>query len=171
MTKPSRRRATETGGPDHRVTTTSSAKVELTWRVRVAARVLTEDVSRIGRDTYERARKAIQKKLTLDPEQYGERLHSPLHGLYKLTSSNIRVAYRIEVSTRDVWVLLIGDRQTIWDVREGEILDSFVEQRHSAPVQRSERDPSAGSAPPPAKRRRPHRALTARKPPPTFAGE
>ena len=81
MTKPSRRRATETGGPDHRVTTTSSAKVELSWRVRVAARVLTEDVSRLGRDTYERAKKAIQKKLTPDPEPYEERLHSPLHGL------------------------------------------------------------------------------------------
>ena len=154
MTKPSRRRATETGGPDHRVTTTSSAKVELPWRVRVAARVLTEDVSRIGRDTYERAKKAIQKKLTLDPEQYGERLHSPLHGLYKLKSSNIRVAYHIEVATREVWVLLIGDRRTIWDVREGEILDRFVEQRRTAPVQRSERDHSSGSAPKPKKHRR-----------------
>ena len=155
MTKPSRRRATETGGPDHRVTTTSSAKVELTWRVRVAARVLTEDVSRIGRDTYERAKKAIQKKLTLDPEQYGERLHSPLHGLYKLKSSNIRVVYHIEVATREVWVLLIGDRRTIWDVREDEILDRFVEQRHTASEQRSERDNSSGSASPPTKRRRP----------------
>ncbi|MDP1861319.1 MAG: hypothetical protein Q8K82_21775 [Gemmatimonadaceae bacterium] len=61
MTKPSRRRPTETGRPDHRVTTTSAAKVELPWRVRVAARVLTDDVSRLGRDTYERAKKAIQK--------------------------------------------------------------------------------------------------------------
>ena len=112
MAKPSRRRTTETGGPDHRVTTTSSAKVKLSWRVRVAARVLTEDVSRIGRDTYERAKKAIQKKLTLGAQQYGERLHSPLHGLYKLKSSNISLAYRIDVATREVWVLLIGDRQT-----------------------------------------------------------
>lgn len=84
---------------------------------------------------------------------------------------NISVAYRIDVATREVWVLLIGDRQTIWDVREGEILDRFVEQRHSAPVHRSERDPSAGSVSKPKKRRRPHPALTARKPPPTFAGQ
>lgn len=82
-------------------------------------------------------------------------MHSPLHGLYKLQSPNIRVVYRIGVATREVWVLLIGDRRMIWDVREGEILDRFVEQRHTAPVQRSERDPSAGIVSKPTKRRRP----------------
>jgi len=62
---------------------------------------------------------------------------------------NISVAYRIDVATREVWVLLIGDRQTIWDVREGEILDRFVEQLGTRPFRRKriEAEEAAATAP------------------------
>jgi mRNA-degrading endonuclease RelE of RelBE toxin-antitoxin system len=68
------------------------------------------------------ARAAIEKKLKVDPEKYGQRLHSLLHGLYKLKASHIRIAYHIEGAAREVWILMIGDRRDIWDQDQAEIL-------------------------------------------------
>lgn len=90
------------------------------------------------------ARKAITKKLTEDPEQYGTRLHSPLHGLFKLKSSHMRVAYHIEKDLREVWVLVIGDRRTIWKDRQGEILDRLKKEK-------AKRAPTANNPSHPAK--------------------
>ena len=116
-----------------------SASGDVRWRVRIAKRVLTDDIPRIGHDAYERAKKAITKKLPVVPEQYGEPLHSPLHGLYKLKSSHARVVYHIEVKAHEVWVLLIGDRSTIWDDREGDILERLAGERGEAPAKQRRR--------------------------------
>lgn len=91
--------------------------------MRFAQRILSDDLKKIGHAALEVARHAIDKKLKLDPEKYGQRLHSPLHGLYKLKSSDIRIAYHVEKSTREVWVLMIGNRRDIWDEDQIEILD------------------------------------------------
>ena len=32
-------------------------------------------------------------------------LHHPLHGLRKLSVSHVRIAYRVEVATHEVWIL------------------------------------------------------------------
>ena len=106
------------------------------WEVRVAKRVLTDDVPEIGHAAYERAKKAIKKKLTTDPEQYGEMLHAPLHGLFKLKSSHLRIAYHVDAQAREVWVLLIGDRQTIWDTRQGDILERLEAQQTERKAER-----------------------------------
>lgn len=91
--------------------------------MRYAQRILSDDLSKIGHAALEVARNTINKKLKLDPENYGQRLHSPLHGLYKLKSSDIRIAYHIEKARREVWVLMIGNRREIWDESQAEILD------------------------------------------------
>ena len=109
------------------------------WRVRLARRILTDDIPQVGHDAYERAKKAIEKKLPVAPEQYGEPLHSPLHGLYKLKSSHARVVYHVEVKAHEVWVLLIGDRSTIWDDREADILERLAGERQEAIARRPER--------------------------------
>jgi mRNA-degrading endonuclease RelE of RelBE toxin-antitoxin system len=96
---------------------------EGSWHVRFAQRILSEDLKKIGHAALEVARATIDKKLKLDPEKYGQRLHSPLHGLYKLKASHIRIAYHVEKATREVWVLMIGNRREIWDEDEAEILD------------------------------------------------
>lgn len=93
--------------------------------------MLTDDLPPVGHAAYDAARKAILKKLTTDPEQYGERLHSPLHGLYKLKASHIRIAYHIEPAAHEVWVLLIGDRRTVWETRQGEILARLGDEQHT----------------------------------------
>mgnify|MGYP001205201009 CR=1 FL=1 len=113
-----------------------SASSDVRWRVRLAKRVLTDDIPQVGHDAYERAKKAILKKLPVAPEQYGEPLPSPLHGLYKLKSSDARVVYHVEVESHEVWVLLIGDRATIWDDREADILERLAGERQEAIARR-----------------------------------
>jgi mRNA-degrading endonuclease RelE of RelBE toxin-antitoxin system len=64
---------------------------------------------------------AIRAKLTSHPEEYGERLRAPLQGLYKLRVGHLRIAYRIVRSSHEVWILMIGDRKTIWSRRVPEL--------------------------------------------------
>jgi mRNA-degrading endonuclease RelE of RelBE toxin-antitoxin system len=92
------------------------------WRLRFSSRILDEDLGNIGHAAYETAKKAIRKKLPVDPHQYGEGVRPPLDGIYKLKSSNVRVAYHIEEAAHEVWVLMIADRRVIWDRHEDEIL-------------------------------------------------
>jgi mRNA-degrading endonuclease RelE of RelBE toxin-antitoxin system len=101
--------------------TTSPADRQEPWRIRYSRRILDEDLHEIGHAALQTARKAIEKKLRIDPEQYGERLRPPLAGLYKLKSSHVRVAYHVQHADREVWVLMIADRRVIWDRHEREI--------------------------------------------------
>ena len=92
------------------------------WRLRYARRILEDDLREIGHAAYDRAKRAIEKKLPLDPHQYGDGLRPPLDGIYKLKSSHVRIAYHIEESRHEVWILMIGDRDVMWDRHENEIL-------------------------------------------------
>jgi mRNA-degrading endonuclease RelE of RelBE toxin-antitoxin system len=96
---------------------------EVSWRVRFAERILAEDLKKIGHAALELARSAIDKKLKVEPERYGQRLHSPLHGLYKLKASHVRIAYHVEKAGREVWILMIGNLCDIWDEDQAEILE------------------------------------------------
>jgi mRNA-degrading endonuclease RelE of RelBE toxin-antitoxin system len=108
----------------------AQAAAEAAWRVRFAERILSEDLKKIGHAALEVARGAIDKKLKVDPEMYGQRLHSPLHGLYKLKSSHIRIAYHVEKSRHEVWILMIGNRRDIWEQDQAEILERLGIVRH-----------------------------------------
>ena len=120
---------------------------DASWRLRFSPRILSEDLPEIGHAVYEKAKKAILKKLPKAPLEYGAPLHAPLHGLYKLSVGHVRVAYHIEDSVHEVWVLMIGDRKAIWNSHQGSILDRLDEERqHVAPP-----------APPPGPQRRPSR--------------
>jgi mRNA-degrading endonuclease RelE of RelBE toxin-antitoxin system len=102
------------------------------WRLFFSPRILTEDLTEIGHAAYETARKAIQKKSPVAPDQYGDGLGPPLTGLWKLKSSHVRIAYHIEMSAREVWVLMIADRDVIWDRHEAEILARLDGERDRA---------------------------------------
>jgi len=108
------------------------------WKVRYSPRILAEDLHTIGHAAYETAKRAIQKKLAVDPHQYGSGLRPPLDGIYKLKSSHVRVAYHIEEPAHEVWVLMIGDRRDIWDHHEDDILGRLV-------VMRAEREQGAST--------------------------
>lgn len=93
------------------------------WRIRFAEDVLTEDVDSVGYAALQVARATIDKKLKADPDQYGEPLRSPLGGLHKLKASHLRIVHHIEHVAREVWILMIGNRSTIWKDEEIAILE------------------------------------------------
>jgi mRNA-degrading endonuclease RelE of RelBE toxin-antitoxin system len=107
----------------------ASSQSEDPWKIMYAKRILTVDLREIGHAALGNARKAIEKKLPVDPHQYGDGLRPPLDGIYKLKSSHVRVAYHIEEADHEVWVLMIGDRGAIWDRHEGDILGRLVVMR------------------------------------------
>lgn len=81
------------------------------WRVRVHRLVVREDLKRItGRDR-RLILKTVYKKLALDPEKYGQRLHGELREYWKLKVSDYRVIYRIRKQEVLVLVLKIGLRR------------------------------------------------------------
>ena len=116
------------------------------WKIRYARRILAEDIRSIGHAAFETAKKAIQKKLPVDPHQYGDGLRPPLDGIYKLKSSHVRVAYHIEEGDHEVWVLMIADRSGIWDHHEDDILARLgvmrQEKRQREAARRSGKDRS-----------------------------
>jgi mRNA-degrading endonuclease RelE of RelBE toxin-antitoxin system len=92
------------------------------WRIRFAEAILTEDLAGIGHAALVVARNVIDKKLKVAPEQYGARLHKPLHGLWKLKTSHVRIVYHVEVAAHEVWILMIGARRDIWNEDQETIL-------------------------------------------------
>lgn len=121
------------------------------WKVRFSARIVDEDLDALGEAAFEVAMAAIDKKLKVSPEQYGDGLGPPLAGLYKLKASHIRVAYHIGQATHEVWVLMLGDRQDIRKTRQGGILErlQMVKSRIAREADRRREDeatkPKGGS--------------------------
>ena len=64
------------------------------------------DFRRIGHAAARDVLRQINKKLTTDPEGYGERLHDALKGYHKLSVGDCRVVYKI-IEDR-VWVLVLA---------------------------------------------------------------
>jgi mRNA-degrading endonuclease RelE of RelBE toxin-antitoxin system len=85
-----------------------SASTPDPWRIRYARRILADDIRSIGHAAFAHAKKAIQKKLK---------------------SAHVRVAYHIEEEDHEVWVLMIADRNEIWDRHEDAILGRLAVMR------------------------------------------
>ena len=84
------------------------------WKIRFSKSVRETDLHTLSTPAIEAARKAIDKKLKVDPVQYGEFLHRPLQGFYKLKTSAVRIVYHVETETHEVWIFAMGDRRDIW---------------------------------------------------------
>ncbi|HET6231678.1 MAG TPA: hypothetical protein VFE05_16510 [Longimicrobiaceae bacterium] len=83
---------------------------------------MSADLREVGHAALSLARTVIEKKLKADPEQYGALLRSPLYPLYKLKASHLRIVYHVEKPSREVWILMIGNRRDIWNEESDEIL-------------------------------------------------
>jgi mRNA-degrading endonuclease RelE of RelBE toxin-antitoxin system len=92
------------------------------WRIRYSSKILEEDLDQIGHAALAEAKKAIEKKLAVDPHGYGDKLGHPLQGMLKLKSSKVRVVYEILAAPREVKVLMIRARKTIWKREQATIL-------------------------------------------------
>jgi mRNA interferase RelE/StbE len=80
-----------------------------TWKVLYHHEV-DRDLKRIGKSRAKRAIKAIDEKLTTEPETFGASLRKGLAGLRKLRVGDVRIVYRVEKQRIEVLVITIGKR-------------------------------------------------------------
>lgn len=73
--------------------------------------VFKEDFKGIDKSDQRKIIKAIRKKLTTNPEVYGQPLKRDLQGLWKLRVGQYRVVYRIEKDKILVYVVKVGFRR------------------------------------------------------------
>ncbi len=70
------------------------------------------DLSVIPANIRERVRKAIEKRLLIDPIGYGLPLRKSLQGYRKLRVGDYRIIYRLE--GQDIIILKIGHRRDVY---------------------------------------------------------
>lgn len=73
--------------------------------------VFKEDFKGIDKNDQQKIIKTIRKKLTTDPERYGQPLKRDLKGLWKLRVGQYRVVYQIEKDKILVYVVKVGFRR------------------------------------------------------------
>ena len=81
------------------------------WQVEIHPLVWEEDLSRLDAQARVRITKAIRRKLTTHPTEFGKPLSGPLHGYWRLRVGEYRVIYRIEHSRLIVVVVKVGMRR------------------------------------------------------------
>jgi len=79
------------------------------WRILYHPAV-EKDLTAIGRSRAKRVLQAIEAKLGRAPEKFGAPLRKGLTGLRKLRVGDVRVVYRLEKKSVDVFVVVVGRR-------------------------------------------------------------
>ncbi|MBI4354449.1 MAG: type II toxin-antitoxin system RelE/ParE family toxin [Candidatus Omnitrophica bacterium] len=77
--------------------------------------VVDDDLPKLNADIRARIRRAIEQRLTTEPQYYGEPLRHQLKGFWRLRVGDYRVIYRIESQT--IWVVAVGHRKVIYALR------------------------------------------------------
>ena len=75
--------------------------------------VLKKDLPKLSTTSKQHISKAIEMKLMLSPEEFGEPLRRTLKGYWKLRVGDYRVIYK--VSNRQVIIFRIGHRREVYD--------------------------------------------------------
>lgn len=83
----------------------------MSWRVEFLAAVADEDLPALPKAVREQVLGAIRKRLSVDPEAYGEPLRKELFGFWKLRVGDYRVIYRIDKGTVTVLIVKVGMRR------------------------------------------------------------
>jgi len=74
--------------------------------------VVKKDIPRLDRNTQQRIKTGIERKLTTNPEVFSEPLRKSLRGYRKLRVGDYRVVLKIESKT--VFILLIEHRSVVY---------------------------------------------------------
>lgn len=81
------------------------------WQIKIHPLVIREDLKSFDPPAQKMILKAIQKKLTLHPEAYGQPLSGAFSGYWRLRVQDYRVIYRIAKDQIMVLVVKIGIRK------------------------------------------------------------
>lgn len=92
------------------------------WTVVIHPLVVAEDFPRLDHGARKKILKAIRKKLTANPEQFGESLRGTLANFRKLRVGEYRVVYAVKKSQVMVYVLKVGIR------RDLQVYDEFIQR-------------------------------------------
>jgi mRNA interferase RelE/StbE len=89
---------------------------EARFRVRYHPAVISEDIPSLPKTAKTRIRKAIEERLMVAPQDYGQPLRRSLKGYWKLRVGDYRVVYRI--ADKVVIVLGIMHREKVYQEME-----------------------------------------------------
>ena len=81
------------------------------WAVHIHPLVFQEDFPKIGRPARQQILKAVHKKLSAAPEEYGKALSGEFQGYWRLRVGDYRVIYRIHKGRIEVLVVKVGIRR------------------------------------------------------------
>lgn len=73
--------------------------------------VFEEDFKEIDKIVQQKIIRSIRKKLTIEPERYGQPLKGDLKGLWKLRVGQYRVVYEVKKEKILVYVIKVGFRR------------------------------------------------------------
>jgi len=72
-----------------------------------------KDIPALNRNISERISRAIETRLTTDPQRYGEPLRRTLKGYWKLRVGDYRVVFK--VVKNEVWIFGIINRREVYE--------------------------------------------------------
>lgn len=76
------------------------------------ADVKTQDIPTRNRDVSRRIQRAIETRLTTEPQRHGEPLRRTLKGYWKLRVGDYRIVFK--VVKREVWIFGIMNRRDVY---------------------------------------------------------
>lgn len=81
------------------------------YEVLIDELVFEEDFKEIDKIVQQKIIRSIRKKLTIEPERYGQPLKGDLKGLWKLRVGQYRVVYEVKKEKILVYVIKVGFRR------------------------------------------------------------
>ncbi|MFI5304455.1 MAG: type II toxin-antitoxin system RelE/ParE family toxin [Nitrospiria bacterium] len=93
--------------------------VQLTFELRYHPDVKKHDLPLINKKLRERIKKAIEERLLVSPEQYGEPLRKTLKRYWKMRVGDYRVVFKI--TGQEILILGICHRKEVYQIIEGRI--------------------------------------------------
>lgn len=85
------------------------------FKVTYLPEVVDKQISKLTLPVKRKIKKAIEKKLMIDPVAYGKPLRFSLKGLRRLRVENYRVIYKIDDGNRLVIVVRIAHRKEVYE--------------------------------------------------------
>lgn len=84
----------------------------MAYRLVYHPEVKTNDVPTLNRDVAMRIQRAIEHRLVVEPQRYGEPLRRTLKGYWKLRVGDYRVVFKIVKN--EVWIFAIMHRRDVY---------------------------------------------------------